>query len=131
MPWTTTAGLPSGLNMGGRLPEREELPGSGRMKSRQKMDKNMNDATLIDRISHAIADRIAPAVPIDIALWDSSTIAAYLKLSERVVIERVVAVIGFPQAIRLPTQRGTKGHPRWKASEVIAWAERHQEKRAA
>jgi len=86
---------------------------------------------MIDQLATAIAQHMPTPIPLSVDLWGAKEIAAYIKLSERVVIERVVTVSGFPQAIRLPTQRGTKGHPRWKASEVIAWAEKHQEKRAA
>jgi hypothetical protein len=59
-------------------------------------------------------------------------IAAYLKRSEAVVRERITALPGFPQAIRLPVA-GSKGRgqPLWKAKEVIAWTEKHQENRIA
>jgi predicted DNA-binding transcriptional regulator AlpA len=87
----------------------------------------MNDELLIDRISHAIADRIAPAVPIDIALWDAETISAYLKVGKSQVLERYAPLPGFPKAIRLPSTTGGRGHPRWKASEIIEWAEHHTE----
>ena len=46
--------------------------------------------------------------------------------------ERITALPGFPQAIRLPVM-GSKGRgqPLWKAREVIAWAEKHPENRIA
>lgn len=89
----------------------------------------MND--MIDQLATAIAQHMPSPIPLSVDLWSAKEIATYLKMAERVVIERVVALPGFPQAIRLPTQRGTKGHPRWKASEVITWVERYQEKRVA
>lgn len=85
-----------------------------------------NDETLIDRISHAIAERIAPAVPIDIALWDAETISAYLKVGKSQVLERYAPLPDFPKAIRLPSTGG-RGHPRWKAAEIIGWAEKYLE----
>lgn len=84
----------------------------------------MNDETLIDRISYAIAERIAPSVPIDIALWDAETIGAFLKVGKSQVLERYAPLADFPKAIRLPSTGG-RGHPRWKASEIIGWAERY------
>ncbi len=56
------------------------------------------------------------------------TQVAFLKRSEAVVRERITALPGFPQAIRLPVA-GSKGRgqPLWKAKEMIAWAEKHQE----
>lgn len=86
---------------------------------------------MIDQLAEAIALHMPTPIPLSVDLWSSKEIAAYLKKSEREVIERVVVVPGFPQAIRLPTLRGSKSHPRWKAIEVIEWAERHQEKRVA
>lgn len=89
----------------------------------------MND--MIDQLAAALAQHMVPPIPLSIDLWGAKEIAAYIKQSERSVIERVVSYPGFPQAIRLPTQRGTKGYPRWKAAEVIAWVEKHQEQRTA
>ncbi len=76
-------------------------------------------------------DRLSPRIPIVVDLWSVREIAAYLKRSESVVRERVTALPGFPQAIRLPapgSKRG-RGNPLWKAREVIAWVEKHQEHR--
>lgn len=89
-----------------------------------------DDQGIIDRIASAVAARI-PRVPLDVALWGADEIADYLAVSRRQAAEKVVMLPGFPQPIRLPVLRGGKGHPRWKAAEVIAWAESHQEKRAA
>jgi len=89
----------------------------------------VTDDPIIDRIADAVASRIR--IPLDVALWGADEIAAYLCVSRRQAAEKVVALPGFPQPIRLPVLRGGKGHPRWKAVEVIAWAESHQEKRAA
>lgn len=85
----------------------------------------------IDKLLEAI-DKLSPRIPVTVDLWSVREIAAYLKRSEPVVRERITALPGFPQAIRLPVVGGKgRGQPLWKASEVIAWAESHQEKRVA
>lgn len=75
-----------------------------------------------------VIDRLSPRIPLSVDLWSTHEIAAYLKRSESAVRDRVVHTLGFPKAIRIPS--GTKGrsHPLWKASEVIAWTEKHQER---
>lgn len=89
----------------------------------------MSDSELIERIAKAVADRMAPPLPIDIQLWNGKAIAAYLHRSPAVVMERVVTLSSFPRQIRLPAQReGSRGQPLWKALEVIEWTESHQEK---
>ena len=94
----------------------------------QRRDTNMNQ---IERLLDAI-NNLSPRIPITVDLWSVREIAAYLKRSEAVVRERITALPGFPQAIRLPVagSRG-RGQPLWKAKEVIAWAEKHQENRIA
>ena len=69
-------------------------------------------------------------IPIEHALWDMEAIAQYMSMAKASVQCRIVCLPDFPQAIRLPAAKG-RGHPRWKAIEVIAWTEKHQEKRAA
>lgn len=92
----------------------------------------MNDRTdIIDQLAAAVVDRLGRQIPIDVDLWGTAEVAAYLKLASKVVSERIVTLPGFPQAIRLPCKGGGRGHPRWKAIEVIAWVEKHQERRAA
>jgi len=90
--------------------------------------QSMEEA-LIDRIAAAIADRVAPPVPINVALWDAETIGSYLKMSASQVLQRFAPLPDFPKAIRLPTAGGGRSHPRWKANEVIEWAESHLPKK--
>lgn len=82
---------------------------------------------LIDQLATALSARIRPVLPPEIDLWSGKEIADYLKVGARQVLERYAPLPSFPRAIRLPTPDGSKGQPRWKADEVIAWAERHQE----
>lgn len=91
----------------------------------------MTEADTIAALARAIAANLPPQIPIDVALWNAADCAAYLRTSESSFYSRVACLPGFPQPIRLPRPDGRKGHPRWKAREVIEWAERHQERRAA
>jgi hypothetical protein len=62
------------------------------------------------------------SIPIEIDLWDTECIAAYLKCSYATVRDKVLPLPSFPRAIRLQTSNGTS-RPRYKAREVIQWAE--------
>lgn len=88
----------------------------------------MTDHTLIDDLAESIARHTARRIPLAVDLWGSAEIAAYLKLEQRQVSDRVVTLPGFPAAIRIPTRGPGRGQPRYKASEVIAWAESHKER---
>lgn len=89
---------------------------------------NLQSVT-IEQLAAAIAEHVRPAVPISVALWDADTVGIYLQKTGRQVRERYALMRGFPKAIRLPSGGKEKGHPRWKAEEVIEWAEGFQEKR--
>ena len=86
-----------------------------------------NDERLL-QVLERITDKLNAAVPLDIDLWSSDQIAAYLKKDRRKVMERIACLPDFPRAIRLPSTTGGKGQPLWKAKEVIAWAESYQER---
>lgn len=83
---------------------------------------------LIDWLAAAIASHMTRRIPIAVDLWSVAEISAYLKVSPRQVVERYACLPGFPAAIRLPTQGRGRGHPRYKAAEIIKWAEAHGEK---
>ncbi|MEW6314613.1 MAG: hypothetical protein AB1513_11340 [Pseudomonadota bacterium] len=68
-------------------------------------------SNIIDQLAAAVADRVAPAIPIQIALWDSKDCAAYLRCSVSHFMQRIAALPGFPQSIRLPAS-GAAGRPR-------------------
>lgn len=63
-------------------------------------------------------------------LWTTQHIANYLHRDVDAVRNRVVNMPGFPQPIRLPTERGTFGRPLWRAEEIKSWVQRFQENRA-
>jgi predicted DNA-binding transcriptional regulator AlpA len=76
---------------------------------------------LIERLAEAVAAKANPAVPYSVKLWSIETIAEYMDKSVTHVRQRVVCLPDFPKAYRL-------GQPRYKATEVVAWMERHKEK---
>jgi hypothetical protein len=82
----------------------------------------------LETLAAAIANHIPRRIPLSVDLWSIAEIAAYLKVSTASVSDRYATSPDFPKAIRLPSGGPRKGHPRYKAKEVIAWAERHQEK---
>ena len=61
-------------------------------------------------------------VPPERQLWSAQDIAAYLGVSPRTVSERYAARPDFPKPIRLPST-GETGLKRWRASDVMTWAE--------
>lgn len=81
---------------------------------------------VITRLIEAIGKQV-PSIPLDIALWDTATIAKYLNRNDSAVRERITPLPDFPRAIRLPSKQGL-GRPLYKASEVIAWTEKYREK---
>ena len=85
----------------------------------------------IEQLAEAVAERIQPAIPLSVALWNYKTIAAYLNRATSYVENIYAPMPGFPQPIRLPSTGKGKGKPLFKAVEIIEWAERYQEKRVA
>jgi hypothetical protein len=65
---------------------------------------------------------------LDAALWDADDVAAYLRVERRYVLERLAPRTDWPKAIRLTD--GPKGGARWRAREVVAWAQKRQGKAA-
>jgi predicted DNA-binding transcriptional regulator AlpA len=73
--------------------------------------------TAIEGLTQAVKQQ-GVVIPVDVDLWDVKHITAFLKFSENYVRTRVCVQPGFPSAIRI-----TGGHPRWRARDVIEWAE--------
>lgn len=82
----------------------------------------------IDRLAAAIATHLPRRIPLAAQLWTVSDVASCLSCSPAQVAERYAVLPGFLRPIRLPSSGKRSGHPRYKAVEVIAWAEKHQEK---
>lgn len=75
--------------------------------------------SLADHLDHVLRRGY---VPPDRQLWSADDAAAYLGVSKRTVAERYAVRPDFPRPIRLPST-GTRGLLRWKAAEVMKWAE--------
>ncbi len=88
----------------------------------------MTETAILEKLDDLIAVLKRPSVPADRVLWDSAQAGAYLGISSRHFAERIACKPDFPRAIRLAE---IKGGLRWKAEEVMEWAESRQEKRAA
>lgn len=82
-------------------------------------------APVLERLAAALE---RPAVPIEHQLWTADDVAKYLSISERTVAESYSLKRGFPAAITL-NLGASRAVRRWKASEVMAWADRQREKR--
>lgn len=79
----------------------------------------------LEKLIEQLIERLAaPTLPLSVDLWDTKYIAAYLKRSVTTVRDRVVIRPDFPRPIRLERV----GNALYKAREVVAWAESHQEK---
>lgn len=61
-------------------------------------------------------------LPVEVDLWDTEHIARYLKYSHSTVRDKILPLPGFPKPICIRTSNGA-GLPRYKAREVIKWAE--------
>lgn len=91
----------------------------------------MTEPDLIDKLARAVAAHLPAQIPVDVALWDSSDCASFMRVSCGHFMQYIAPQPKFPQALRFPKLDGKTGQPRWKAKEVIEWADSHQEKRAA
>jgi hypothetical protein len=89
----------------------------------------MSEMEFMTKLTAMLAEQLKPRIPVEIDLWDTKTIASFLKRSDDQVRERVVCLPDFPKAIRLPAESGGRARPLWKATEVLAWAEKYREVR--
>jgi hypothetical protein len=83
------------------------------------MDLNIET---LDQIATALAAKIVPSYPVEIDIWGAKEVAGFLKVSPQQVLTRYACLPDFPKTIRLPSSGQGKGHPRWRAKEVIHWA---------
>lgn len=70
----------------------------------------------------------AKTIPVEVDLWDTEHIAAYLKRSYSTVRDKIIVRPDFPRPIKLNATQ-ERAHPLYKAREVIRWAENLQEDR--
>ena len=64
----------------------------------------------------------ASSIPVADRYLDAADIAALLSLKPAYVREKICSRPDFPAAMRVDG----KGHPRWKGSDVLSWAETHR-----
>jgi hypothetical protein len=88
----------------------------------------MSENDLIQQMAAAVAQHLQPAIPVQIDMWDVATIARVLKRSETQVRNRMICLPDFPKAIRLPVVGGGRGQPLFRASEVLEWAGKYQDR---
>ena len=87
----------------------------------------MNEAT--EKQKPSLKRKPTP-IPVEVDLWTTAEIGAYLKIAPDNVIPEIACRPDFPPRLVLPKANGHKMHPRWPAKDVIAWAMSHY-KRAA
>jgi hypothetical protein len=68
---------------------------------------------------------LAPFTGVNL-LWTLDDVCMYLRI-EKTKLRAYQALPDFPRAIRLPSEKGS-GHPRYKAMEVMDWADKFQER---
>lgn len=79
----------------------------------------MSEKEILSAILQKLSEK---TIPVEVDLWDTEHIAAYLKRSYTTVRDKIIVRPDFPKAIKLnPTQE--RAHPLYKAREVIQWAE--------
>lgn len=81
------------------------------------------DQVEIERIASALAARIAPVVPIDYQIWDAETVAKYLSTSVSNFLQYLEPHPNFPRPIKIPNTKGQKMQSRWKAMDIIIYAD--------
>jgi hypothetical protein len=88
----------------------------------------MTDDELIQKLAAALSAQLQPPIPVSIDLWDVAMIARVLKRSESQVRNRLICLPDFPKAIRLPVAGGGRGQPLYRATEVLKWVGKYQDR---
>lgn len=81
---------------------------------------------LAEIIAVAVAAAMAE-IKCDDGLWSAKTIAKYMDMDCRTVLSNYAPHPDFPKSVRAPVVGGGRGQPRWKAVEIRAWWNKHQE----
>jgi len=74
-----------------------------------------------EKLADAIARKMFAAPPPDKVIWTADQCADYLGMSRRHFVDKVSKIWGFPAAIKLPTDTGSRGHDRWYSIDVQDW----------
>lgn len=67
------------------------------------------------------------SIPIIARYWNAKSVAICLDCSVSQVNDRYAPMPDFPKARRFPTVDNRKSHPKWKAIEIIEWADKWKE----
>jgi prophage regulatory protein len=105
---------------------RATQPGTSMSTSEKGMP--MIDDELIQKLAAALAAQLQLPIPVSIDLWDVAMIARVLKRSETQVRNSLICLPDVPKAIRLPVAGSGRGQPLYRASEVLAWVGKYQDK---
>ena len=98
------------------------------MNASANIDSNEIIATKLDQLIGAVLDsKVAAKISLDVTLWNTTDVAKYVGVTYKYASEYIVTHHTFPEALRLPTKKSAKGHPRWYAGEVIEWVAKHRE----
>jgi len=74
---------------------------------------------ILERLDKLIVATAAAGIPFRKRWLDATGVAALLSVSTRTVLERYAHCADFPVPLKF-------GHPRWKASEILEWAEQQR-----
>ena len=77
---------------------------------------------VLERLDRLIAAAKSAAIPLDARWLDAEGVGAMLSYERRYVLEKLAVRPDFPKPMRLDEN----GHPRWLASEIQAFAQKHR-----
>ena len=83
----------------------------------------MSTEELLEKLLERLTKPATAPLPVEVDLWDTKNIGAYLKRLVDTVRDDIVCLPRFPRPIRLPTPG--RAQALYKAHEVIRWAESH------
>lgn len=86
----------------------------------------MSEEIDYDKLANAIAQKLSLLPPPDKIIWNADQCSQYLGISRRHFVDTVSKTFGFPSAIRLPTETGSRGHDRWYAVDIQNWVSKHK-----
>ena len=62
-------------------------------------------------------------VPFEHVLWTVEEVANYFQISPKNIAQRLTSQPSFPRPLVIPRADGGNLHPRWRAKDVVSWAE--------
>jgi hypothetical protein len=89
------------------------------MREIRMIGKEMSEKEILAAILQKLSEK---TIPVEVDLWDTEHVAAYLKRSYTTVRDKIIVRPDFPRPIKLNATQ-ERSHPLYKAREVIRWAE--------